>query len=731
MNAKMLVRFAALGAALSVTAPLVASSNNAYGIYKDHVYVQTTSSGSVPLAGFPYTFTIQGTGAGTLKLPDGSIVSLPLSLNTEDSGYDLAEGFASESSLEATFPNGSYQLSLSGIPTLTYTLGSSYPVSIPAVSSGGTWTNGVLVLDPTVSNQLGFSTFSDYGTTGMGGHMSVSIQSQTNIDNVTLRQQVATLSTGGSITQSATPFTSYSIPAGTLSAGNIYQLQLNFDSVDSFDTSTVPNAISVQINSNQVYLYVVAKPPSPVPAPTISTNPSNQTGPLGGSATFDVGVSWGGGAQPTTVDWIWYMNGVQVNLDGVKWQLGQGGTLTVNNIANTDFGTYSLVVVSAGGLAQTTSATLTLGAGTPGAAPDIATQPASETVADGSTATLTCIATGTPSPTYQWSLNGSQLPGASSSSFVISNAGPGNQGSYTCTASNSSGHATSTAAMLSVVTSNDPGRLINLSCRASVGTGANILIAGFASGGGGTSGTQALLIRATGPALAGFGVPGVLPDPQLSLYQGENLVSSNTGWGSNSTQIDAIDSAVNAFALTDASSKDSALYVPSLAPNSYTAQVAGAAGDTGVALVEVYDATPSASYTPSTPRLTNLSARVQVGTGGNVLIAGFVVGGSTAKTVLVRASGPALGEFGLTGTLPDPGLAIIDQHQHTVASNSGWGGSSQIATVASSVGAFAWTDTNGKDSALLLTLPPGAYTAQVQGVSGDTGVALVEVYDIP
>src|SRR5208282_5636725 len=150
----------------------------------------------------------------------------------------------------------------------------------------------------------------------------------------------------------------------------------------------------------------------------------------------------------------------------------------------------------------------------------------------------------------------------------------------------------------------------------------------------------------------------------------------------------------------------------------YTAQVSGASGDTGVSLAEVYDGTPQGTYTPSSPRLVNLSARVGVGTGGNILIAGFVVGGTTSKTVLIRASGPALIPFGVTGTLPDPKLQLYSGST-LLQTNTGWGGNAQIADAAATVGAFAWTNLSSSDSALLITLPPGAYTAQVSGASGD------------
>ena len=244
-----------------------------------------------------------------------------------------------------------------------------------------------------------------------------------------------------------------------------------------------------------------------------------------------------------------------------------------------------------------------------------------------------------------------------------------------------------------------------------------------------------MLVRGTGPALAGFGVTGTLPDPALTLYQSSTVVAANSGWGSNASQITAEDTAVGAFALTNTSSKDSALYIANLAPNGYTAQIAGSSGDTGVALAEVYDATPPAGYSATAPRLINLSARDEVGTGGNILIAGFVIGGSGSETVLVRASGPALANFGVGGTLPDPKLQLYRSNADgtftLLGTNVGWGGDSTIAAAAGSVGAFSWGLAATPDSAILMTLPPGGYTAQISGAGGDTGIALIEVYEVP
>jgi hypothetical protein len=283
------------------------------------------------------------------------------------------------------------------------------------------------------------------------------------------------------------------------------------------------------------------------------------------------------------------------------------------------------------------------------------------------------------------------------------------------------------AALVASQTS-DPGRLINLSVRANVGTGANILIAGFVSGGSGTSGTQPVLIRGIGPALTAFGVSDALADPELTLFQGAAAISSDAGWAGN-TRVAQANAAVGAFVLNNPDSLDSAIFESNLAKGSYTAQVEGKSGDSGVGLVEVYDDTAPGDYRASSPRLVNLSARALVGPGADTIIAGFVIGGSTAKTVLIRVSGPALAALGLAGTLPDPKLQLF-AGDTMVASNTGWAGDPQIAATAASTGAFAWGDPLSADSALLVSLEPGAYTAEISGASGDTGLALVEIYDV-
>jgi len=271
-----------------------------------------------------------------------------------------------------------------------------------------------------------------------------------------------------------------------------------------------------------------------------------------------------------------------------------------------------------------------------------------------------------------------------------------------------------------------PSRLINLAARAQVGTAANALIAGFVIGPGAE---KSVLVRATGPALAGapFNVGGTLADPVLTVFGPDSttrIAATNDNWIAADA---AVFAATGAFALPPGS-RDAAL-VARLAPGAYTAQVTGTANTTGVALVEIYDAD-----SPSSSRLINTAVRAQVGTGAGILIPGLVVGAGAPKVVLIRAVGPTLGAppFNVPGVLAQPVVTLFSGEQ-AVATNAAWnsaGNAAAIRDTARTVGAFALAE-GSRDSALLVTLPPGAYTIQVAGTNNSTGVALVEVYEVP
>lgn len=269
------------------------------------------------------------------------------------------------------------------------------------------------------------------------------------------------------------------------------------------------------------------------------------------------------------------------------------------------------------------------------------------------------------------------------------------------------------------------GSLRNLSSRGQVGTGANILIAGFSVGG---TATKQLLIRAVGPSLAPYGITGALADPQIQLFNGNSVFAANDNWNSAANLLTAANT-VGAFPL--GSNLESVVLV-NLGPGNYTVQVNGANGASGVALVELYDVDSLAAY--SSQKVMNISTRAQVGTGQNRLIAGFMVNGNTAKKVLVRAVGPALATYGVPGVLVDPVLRIINnKDQSVVRENDNWETGNDVSLVneaAAKAGAFAFA-TGSKDAAILMSLPPGSYSADVTGSGGTSGVALVEVYEIP
>jgi hypothetical protein len=126
----------------------------------------------------------------------------------------------------------------------------------------------------------------------------------------------------------------------------------------------------------------------------------------------------------------------------------------------------------------------------------------------------------------------------------------------------------------------------------------------------------------------------------------------------------------------------------------------------------------------------NVSARTDVAGGDNTLIAGFVIGGSTARTVLIRASGPTLSTFGVAGALADPKLTLFRESTELAGSDN-WQSSAELVDAFAATGAFNF-NARSRDAVLLVTLPPGEYTAQVAGVAAaDSGIALVEIYALP
>jgi hypothetical protein len=374
----------------------------------------------------------------------------------------------------------------------------------------------------------------------------------------------------------------------------------------------------------------------------------------------------------------------------------------------------------------------------PNSPPSISTQPVGQSVVLGASATLSVAASGVPVPSYQWLLNGSSIIGATNPTLTLSDVQADNLGTYSVAVTNSSGTVTSNSVTLSSpgVTPGAPSGssapyFSNISTRAMVGTGAGIEIAGFVIAGPPGSSEQ-LLIRGDGPALQEFEVEGFLLQPVLTLFDSAgNQIATNTNWSTspNASQLTSAAASAGAFALfvpTPGFAGDSALLV-NLSPGAYTAQITGVGGTTGVALAEIYEIGGGSA------QLSNISTRASVGTGSSVEIAGLVVQGKQPAQVLIRAVGPTLANFSVSGVLAQPTLSIVDAAGDTVATNTGWStnaNAAAIASAATAVGAFA-LPSGSADCALLLTLQPGAYTAIVSGVGGASGIALVEAYQVP
>jgi hypothetical protein len=405
--------------------------------------------------------------------------------------------------------------------------------------------------------------------------------------------------------------------------------------------------------------------------------------------------------------------------------IAPGETLTGN------FGYIRLTVSSANGGATT------IGHGTASAvefpitrllvtSPVIISQPQSATVAPGSTAVFNVQASGA-GLRYQWREVGAVVQDGPSSMLLLNDARPAIASTYHVVVSNAAGSVTSNPATLRLAEGTTPSRIVNLAIRTTTEAAGAPLIVGFVTGGAGTNGAKPMLVRAVGPSLATFGLSGVLADPQLKLFSGTTVILENDNWGGDA-QVVAVGANVGAFPLSPMTSRDSILYMPALASGAYTAQISGVGGSGGIALAEVYDATPPASFGAVTPRLINVSARSHVSSGSD-LIAGFVITGPVARTVLIRGLGQALASFGVAGTLSDPRLTLFNGATKLLE-NDDWGGNQALTEVFRSVGAFDISSAPS-DAVLLATLPPGNYTAQVNGINNSSGVALVEVFEVP
>jgi hypothetical protein len=442
---------------------------------------------------------------------------------------------------------------------------------------------------------------------------------------------------------------------------------------------------------------------SPASAPTITSQPASQTVSPGDRVTFRVSAS---GTAPLT--YAWQKNGVTV---GGATQ----SSYTLNAVQPADAGTYSVVVSNSAGAAVSSNAILTVAA--PITAPSVTSAPVPQTVDAGASIVLSVTATGSPAPSYQWQKNGMNLAGATNPSLVIGAAAATDSGTYSVVVTNQGGSVTTVPVLVTVRYS----QLVNISTRGYVPTGGT-LTAGFVLRG---TSSKPVIVRGVGPALDSFGVSDPLGDPQLALVaqSSAQTLAENSGW-SQTPQLSTAFQSVGAFPLPLGSS-DSASEVQ-LMPGLYSTRVTSGTSGGGVALAEVYDGDPNTVAT----RLVNVSTLGFTGTGNDALVAGFTIQGNAPKRVLVRAIGPSLAAYNVSGRLANPRLDVCPLGQTTpIASSDDWMNSAEMQAAVNSTGAFPLAP-GSLDAALVLTLQPGGYTVVVTGAGDTTGNVLLEIYDL-
>jgi Peptidase_C39 like family len=293
-------------------------------------------------------------------------------------------------------------------------------------------------------------------------------------------------------------------------------------------------------------------------------------------------------------------------------------------------------------------------------------------------------------PTTQ-SISGQATPGSSADYTVAYSSAPGSQ----------------------ISVSPVPTHLANISTRVAVGAGDNVAIAGFVLGG---TAPKKVIVRAVGPSINinGVPLPGTLQDPIVELHDKDNLLQSNDDWRSNQEQ------EIENSLLPPTDDRESAI-VTTLQPGvSYTAILRGKNDTTGIAVVEVFDLAPV-----DTAEVVEISTRGQVQTDDNVMIAGFILAASAPEQMLIRAIGPSLGQLGVANVLADPTLSLFDANGVQFAVNDDWRDTQQTAIEATNL-----APSDNAESAILVPLVSGAYTAIVRGKNATTGVALVEVYKL-
>jgi hypothetical protein len=370
------------------------------------------------------------------------------------------------------------------------------------------------------------------------------------------------------------------------------------------------------------------------------------------------------GTEPLSYQWL---------VGGVPIAGATAETFTLPAVQEADAGTYSVVATNPAGSSTSLGAVLTV---TPAdVAPIFEYEPSPTSVTVGGTATLIVGVVGPPPITYQWSDGGTAIPGATSTSLTFAPATSAETGTYSVVMTNPAGSVTSSTAALTVDPVGGPPVPVSIVLQPAP---ASTPVGGLAT----------FTVAVTGDAPITY-----------QWLKNQSPIAGATG---------------PSFTIANAQPSDAGTY-EAVAANGFSA---------GYSFPTPLTVTPQGA--PSF--LTNVSARGFSGAAAQTLTIGFVVEGTGTESTLVRAVGPSLAQFGVTGFLADPQLTVSNSSNVVVASNDGWGGTAALSAAFAQTGAFPLPAAS-LDAAVLASLPPGGYTAQVQGANGGTGVVLLEAYD--
>jgi hypothetical protein len=718
--------------------------------------------------------------AGSSPGPAGSVVSNSAVLTVDTSpsittapvsATWVAGQSTSLSVVAAGIPSPTYQWSLNGTPIVGAT-SATYSVNSVTSASAGSYTvsvmnsQGTVVTSPaTVTVTSGSPTFNGITFSPDSQNWQVTVNGSGfgtlapyNGDSAYILVVDGTTGAHYGLNPDSTQFFGYDGSGLYVTSWTDTQIQIG-----GFTSSPPSGGDSIQvfITNPQSHNQVGANPFAITGVgPTITSQPSSVSLVVGGSTSFVVSATPSPGTSPTTaLSYQWKLNGNSIG--GAT-----SSTYLIPSVSSGSAGTYTVVVSDYAGSVVSSGATLVAET-----LPAITTQPATTVGVAGNNVTFSVVATGVPAPTYQWLFNGTPIAGATAASYTVVDVTQANAGSYTAVASNLVGNTDSNAAALSVATlpvitlqpisqSVAVGTTVTMSVSATGSpqptyqwsfdslpiygaTGSSYVIPNSSTGETGTYSVTvtnlAGSVSSQNVSLAVVALPVISlqpASPSAAIVGGTmSLGVTATGGSTYQWYLNGVPISTTLYSSADAPT----LTIPTLSSansGQYTVVVTNSAGSVTSSPTQV-------NVSTSDTHPINISTRALVESGSNVLIAGFVVSGPTSERLLVRGVGPTLAEFDVSGVLSSPSLTVFDSQGAVIGTNTGWGnppatGTSNVAaTVApataaimTSVGAFA-LPADSADSAMVITVPPGNYTAEISGASGNAGVALVEVYDIP